>query len=181
MADPDGRAWPRVHALLEQYTPDGWLGRLLLGLVAGSVAGTLVPVGLFALGAFTFFSVLTGMLALPAGIAAAVVAVVTLWPVYLSLIGNLESAADYEHPAATTRRSSGFDADSTPARDLADDQADPTEEDSVALLKRRYAAGELSDEEFERRLGRLLDADERTTADVEAAPSDGERVLETDR
>ncbi|WP_277554539.1 SHOCT domain-containing protein [Halobaculum limi] len=37
-----------------------------------------------------------------------------------------------------------------------------TEDDPVERLKRRYADGEIGDEEFEARLDRLLDADERS-------------------
>lgn len=40
------------------------------------------------------------------------------------------------------------------------------EGDPVERLKRRYAEGEVSDEEFERRLDRLLDADSRLDADA---------------
>jgi len=42
------------------------------------------------------------------------------------------------------------------------------EGDPVERLKRRYADGEVSDEEFERRLDRLLDADSRLDADEDA-------------
>lgn len=38
------------------------------------------------------------------------------------------------------------------------------EDDPVERLKRRYADGEVSDEEFERRIDRLLDADSRIGA-----------------
>ncbi|ELY54983.1 SHOCT domain-containing protein [Natronococcus jeotgali] len=43
------------------------------------------------------------------------------------------------------------------------DESEPTREsvDPVTELQRRYAAGELSEAEFERKLERLLDADER--------------------
>lgn len=50
-----------------------------------------------------------------------------------------------------------------------------TETDPVETLKRRYAAGELSDEEFERRLDQLMDAGaERpaTEREPEKLPSD---------
>ncbi|UIP00028.1 SHOCT domain-containing protein [Halobaculum sp. CBA1158] len=39
--------------------------------------------------------------------------------------------------------------------------SDPDDADPLVRLKRRYADGEISDEEFERRLDRLLDADSR--------------------
>lgn len=47
------------------------------------------------------------------------------------------------------------------------DSEEPTQPDPLETLKDRYAAGELSDEEFERRLDRLLDteSEERTGVD----------------
>jgi len=61
-------------------------------------------------------------------------------------------------------------------RRRADDRAGDTtvgdaEADPVERLKRRYADGEVSDEEFERRIDRLLDADSR----IEAEDTDGSR------
>jgi len=41
------------------------------------------------------------------------------------------------------------------------DDKEPTQPDPLETLKDRYAAGELSDEEFERRLDRLLDTEQR--------------------
>lgn len=53
-----------------------------------------------------------------------------------------------------------------------DDGTEPAagndEVDPLDRLKRRYADGEVSDEEFERRIDRLLDADRRLDADKEA-------------
>jgi len=41
---------------------------------------------------------------------------------------------------------------------------DQSHRDPVTELQERYAAGELSDDEFERKLDRLVDANERATA-----------------
>ncbi|SHH09869.1 SHOCT domain-containing protein [Halobaculum gomorrense] len=57
--------------------------------------------------------------------------------------------------------------------DEADAAVDGSETDPVERLKRRYADGEVSDEEFEGRLDRLLDADARGDA-----ASNGEREPE---
>ncbi len=102
------------------------------------------------------------------GIPMVLVGLLTLWPLYLSLIGNLESAADYSVP--------GMDRANppveTPQRDpSAKDDVDAT--DPFADLKRQYAAGDLSEDEFERRLDARLDevdsstrgADDNTTRD----------------
>lgn len=137
----DHRRW---HAIVEQYTPDGALGRLLLAAVTGSVAS------------FGFFLTVTLVLA-SSGLLPALAALVTggitllallltatlLWPVYLSLIGNIETAANYRVGKPTTPAAQVEESD-----------------DEFAILKRRYAAGELSEDEFERRLDDLLAADE---------------------
>jgi len=62
-----------------------------------------------------------------------------------------------------------------------DDEADEEEEaDPLATLQERYAAGELSEAEFERRLDRLLDSDRRAEGSdhLEGAAVEGERALE---
>lgn len=174
------RDWPRLHALLEQYTPDGWLGRLLLGVTSGSVSGILLFLALYGLVTFTLLSVPGGLLALAGGVATGVLTVVTLWPVYLSIIGNVESADEYAPPAAAGRTGSVFEGRSSDATATAA-TADAPDDDPVALLKHRYAAGELSDDEFERRLDRLLNADERGGASAEPDRPDRDRVAEPER
>lgn len=56
------------------------------------------------------------------------------------------------------------------AADGAATATEPADEDPVNRLKRRYADGEITDEEFERRVDRLLDADSRAESRTEAAP-----------
>lgn len=154
----------RWHALAEQYTPDGALGRLLLAAVTGSVASF----GLFLTLALLLsppgpFAFLVGLLAGGATLLVTLLTAALLWPVYLSLIGNVESASEY-------RVGSGSPAGIDPGR--ATSLSGPTAEsddDALELLKRRYAAGELSEEAFERRLDDLLEADEAVrTKDVES-------------
>ncbi|WP_348608090.1 SHOCT domain-containing protein [Halobaculum rarum] len=129
-----------LHRLLEHYTPDGTLGRVLFV----GCAGLVWPLLLFA--AVTAGAGVVGLvgsaIAFALLLATTAVGLVVLWPVYLSLIGNVESAADY--PDAGGR---GGVADRGRDRDAT----------SVDVLKRRYAAGELDHDEFERRLDRVVD------------------------
>ncbi|EMA41433.1 hypothetical protein C447_01225 [Halococcus hamelinensis 100A6] len=76
------------------------------------------------------------------GSGAVLLSVVMLWPVYLSLIGNLESTRAYSKTNTTT--TTGTDHD-----------------DPLTVVKRQYAAGTISETEFERRVGTLLDTDAR--------------------
>ncbi|MFC7069976.1 SHOCT domain-containing protein [Halobaculum lipolyticum] len=71
--------------------------------------------------------------------------------------------------------------DGSDTGDSAADASDDTAEtDPVAQLKRRYADGEISDEEFERRIDRLLDADSRAESATRRAPErEGEREFES--
>ncbi|USZ69455.1 SHOCT domain-containing protein [Halorussus salilacus] len=132
----DLRPW---HARIEHYTPDGPLGRFLLATVAGSVGTTGL---LFAITtvveAFAFWPILA-LLSLSVGLAGVGLALVVLWPVYLSLIGNVESASEYPEGGVVRPPARTLDAD-----------------DAVSVLKRRYAAGEVSESEFERRLDDIL-------------------------
>ena len=146
----------RLHRLVEHYTPQGTLGRVLLGVVSLGLSPVLILGGFAGLGGiFSLLPFLAGLLAVVVGVAAAVVGVVTLWPVYLSLIGNVESPAAY--PAGTAvRRGVGSARGAVGAAD-----ADPADLDAEELLKRRYASGDLSREEFERRLDTLLDGGRR--------------------
>lgn len=134
----------RWHRFIEHYTPDGTVGRLLLAFGTGTLgilSYVLTSVSLYSLNLFVtlFFAPL--FLALTLG--TLVLTVATLWPVYLSLIGNIPSASAY---------SESFDGSvSTDDRD---------ETDPVERLKRNYADGKVSESEFERRLETLLHKEE---------------------
>lgn len=141
---PSERANPRGwHATFEHYTPDGTVGRVVFAALSGTFA--LVALG----GTATFFGaglvgVLLGVLSLVVCLVAAAATPLVLWPVYQSLIGNAESPKAYARGEVRS-----------PDRDR--------HEDAAAVLKRRYAAGEISHAEFERRLDAVLDdaADDR--------------------
>lgn len=113
-------------------------------------------------GFFSLLPFLAGLLALVGGALTAVVGVLTLWPVYLSLIGNVDSAADYM--SGTGGSASGSRVAAAAAGSGSEPAPDESDLDAEELLKRRYAAGDLSREEFERRLDTLLDRDGRRAA-----------------
>lgn len=145
MTGPDASPLRRLHRLLEHYTPDGTLGRLLLGVPLFVLAPVLFFGGIAMFtGAMSFIVFVTGLFFLLASPPSLVLGVVCLWPVYLSLIGNLESPEAYSGTNRPTRRS--------------DREEDASPE---ATLKRRYAEGDITREEFEERLDALLDVDER--------------------
>ena len=77
------------------------------------------------------------------------------------------------------------DEDQTSDRDAAEDAkghygrtADRAAEDALETLRRRYAAGQLTDEQFERKLERLLETE--TLEDVEERVRPTERTAEHD-
>ena len=153
------------HALIEHYTPDGTLGRLVFGLFGGSVAGLLSWIGAVGLVSGQPLGFLVGVPLSLVGLALIVTAFAALWPVYLSLIGNLEAPETY-----------------AVGEGLETPEADPE-----AILQRRYAEGEIGRETFERRLDDVLatDADrpvdgrrDDTQTDDPDAP--GERVTAAD-
>lgn len=164
------------HELVERYTPDGWLGRLLLAAVVGSIGGTALFVAMVSVLNVLPFWPITALVSATIGLAGVGLALVVLWPVYLSLIGNVESASAY--PVGDGTRS----AKSTPDRDAAaDSDAGATDpDDAVALLKRRYAAGDITEEEFERRVDDLLDLDAALDSSGRSTER-GDRVRERER
>jgi uncharacterized membrane protein len=150
----DGRDW---HHLIEHYTPDGAFGRVLFTALGTLAVGPslLLAAVIWLGGTVSPFLVLEllGLAALVGGVASFLLSVVVLWPVYLSLIGNLASADAYAvggRSAGGGSRSRGIDADDLDAGDG---------NRPAAILKRRYAAGEITREEFERRLDSVMDAD----------------------
>ncbi|MFC7080806.1 hypothetical protein [Halorussus caseinilyticus] len=89
-----------LHRLVEHYTPDESLGRTLLGGTALAFAPFLFLGGATILYGGAVFPILVfGLFSFLVSIPAFVVGVMTLWPVYLSLIGNVESAGAYPEGA----------------------------------------------------------------------------------
>lgn len=170
MADPPPLREQNWHELIEHYTPDGVLGRGLFGFVVASLSASVGMIGIALLFSAGVLGALFGLVVGSVSIAGMLVALTALWPVYLSLIGNIESPKRYGIGSAA--HSVEFEAD-----------ADADGTDPAAILKRRYAAGELTREEFERRLDNVMDTrpdrrDRASTATSEngADPPDRERT-----
>jgi uncharacterized membrane protein len=149
----DSSTFRALHRLVEHYTPDGTLGRVLLGGTALLLSPFLFFGGIeMVASAATFTAFVMGLFGTVFGVPAFLVAILTLWPVYLSLIGNVESPELYPDGASAP-------------------EADEERESAEAILKRRYAAGELSREEFERQLNAVLG----TSSDRRIGRADDER------
>ncbi|WP_137283504.1 SHOCT domain-containing protein [Halorussus salinisoli] len=161
MSESSDSTFRALHRLVEHYTPDGTLGRILLGGTALVSGPFLFFVGVAGLGtAANFAAFLLALLASVLGIPAFVLGVLTLWPVYLSLIGNVGSPAAYPDGASKPRGG---------------------RESTEAVLKRRYAAGELSREEFERRLGDVMGIHRADGSEESKTGDDGDARLERSR
>jgi uncharacterized membrane protein len=137
----------RGHRLVEHYTPDGAIGRILLAIASGSLgvfSFGMTMAGLFSLGVLGVLILAPLFAALTLG--STVLTVALLWPVYLSLIGNVESARAYPESSSKV-----------------DDFGSSNENDPIEVLKRKYAAGKVSESEFERRLETLLGTEGSTS------------------
>jgi hypothetical protein len=112
-----------------------------------------------------------------------VMALLTLWPVYLSLIGKLDKAKHYSvGPEPSTDDASSFDTKPTlhDVDEEAEEDIDELREQikanheadtGIEEIKEQYAAGEISEESLERQIQEQLDSD----------PSDGgSNSVETD-
>ncbi|NGM70090.1 hypothetical protein G6M89_13920 [Natronolimnobius sp. AArcel1] len=147
-----------IRRLIEAYTPDGTAGRLGLATVTGAVGGYALLL------AFGFMinpwvgSLLLVPLGAIAGIGLLITTVVTLWPIYLSLIGHLESPADYSKQPKDDRPP--VDADTSADRN--------NEDDPIEQLKSEYEQDALSEEEFERALEAILATDQSVQSEATA-------------
>lgn len=154
----------RVHALVERYTPDGALGRFLLGGTIGPFGLWLLALGVFAAPAWGLAALFWMPVLLGFGLPMVLLSILTLWPIYLSLIGNVDSAAEYpvgSSSDAGTTESFSTTATNASARAGLDRSAGETpsgadERDPFGDLKAKYENGELSEDEFERRLEERL-------------------------
>lgn len=131
---------------VEKYTPDSAVGRMIFSIVSGPIAGfsLLLSVG------FLYSPVMPSVLTVPVtgsvGVALGILTAFVLWPVYLSVIGNVPAPSAYAEPV----QASSFDV----ANNVAEHRAG----ENVALqrLRERYATGELSEEAFEKRVESLV-------------------------
>jgi uncharacterized membrane protein len=139
---------------LERTLPDGAGRRILLG-VAGAVASLVA--GTYGIN-FVLGPLNLGVLEF-------------VWGVVLALtgVGGLLGSVAILVPAVTTFLAT---TDEPPTDD---ETASIPDGDPVETLKRRYADGEIGDEEFERRLDRLLSADDGARTDEHDATLDRSR------
>ena len=145
----------RIQRSIEEYTPNGTVGRLVIAALSGLGSGISLYISLV----FFFNPVLISLLFIPlfgsVGVATAALAFLMLWPIYVSAIGNVDSPAGY---AANIRASSDrqpVDAAGSRRTSGGNDQAD----EALTALRNRYARGEISDQAFEQRLERLLETE----------------------
>lgn len=146
-----------IRRLVEHYTPDGTAGRIPLATVTGATAAFglwMTAIALFAGGT------LSALTAAPiAGVLTAallLVTVLTLWPVYLSAIGRVDSPTAYSKAVRRDDASSRVDR-----------------------LRDAYRAGTLSEQELERQLEAALGDEERSN-DGSPAPDRDRSELATE-
>ncbi len=144
---------------VDRYAPNGPLGRVLLASV------------------FWIF----GIVLAAATVGGSLVALAMSTPFAIVLLWLSVSLGWSGLKGGNTDRSAERRTDST--RDATVDVADPNElDDPLHIVKARYARGELTDEEFERRLLRLLDVEHGVDDAVRSQEyGTGERGSATDR
>lgn len=177
----------RIHALVERYTPDGAVGRGILGAATGTIGLWLVAIALFEIPRWglTLSALLWMPSLLATGIPLLAFTTLVLWPLYLSLIGNLESTEEYAGPG--TMGDTGAERltnESATASSGAEPKAGT--DDPLEDLKSRYERGDISEVEFERLVEDRLQESTGTPADARGGPSaEGDRSrdrnLERDR
>ena len=132
-----------IRQLVEQYTPDGTAGRLILAFVTGTASFFGVWVTAILLFTGTILSALTlGSIAGFTTVVLLAVTVLTLWPVYLSAIGRVESPTTY----SKRLRQAGSRS-------------------SVNHIANAYRTGELTEEELEQQLETTLEDDVDRSSD----------------
>ena len=109
-------------------------------------------------------------------LAALLVGYVVVVPLVAVLFGDEEDREEW-FDDWTTDSSTDADADADSDRDRTDSSGD--RRDALETLRDRYAAGELTDEQFERKLERLLETE--TLEDADAWVRERERVRDRDR
>ena len=145
-----------IRQLVEHYTPDGTAGRLTLAFVTGTVGFFGVWLTAILLFAGTILSALTlGPIAGFITIALLTVTVLTLWPVYLSAIGRVESPSVYSNRLRQAASRS-----------------------SVDHIANAYRTGELTEAELEQQLETTLENDSDHSSE---SPSSSQESLERAR
>lgn len=133
------------HGFIERYTPNDTSGRLLMAISSGSF-------GVYTL-TWSVATFLTSGLLLPLtlllvalSLGAISLSAMGFWKIYLTLVGDEESMKAHTQvntvPSLEERR-----------------------DDSLAVVKQQYAAGHISEKEFEQRVENLLDADAKSRSE----------------
>ncbi|GAB7017328.1 hypothetical protein JCM18750_01890 [Halostagnicola bangensis] len=155
--------------MIEEYTPDGTFGRSVFSLFSGSVAGYLLFVSLGFLVAPALLSFLIVPLAGIVGFGLAALTVLTFWPVYLSVIGRIDSPTDYSEELR--------DRSSQPFRDFRDQPS----QSRTDRLKRQYQEGTISEDKLERELEHAFENSDLTGSTGEWRLSSRDSHLERKR
>ena len=135
-----------LHRNIERFTPNSAVGRGLFAFLALGFAGFSVWPAFLGLVLTGGLGALLSLFVLTVGATVGLLGLVVLWPIYLSLLGQVDSVSEY----STTGRTSSFDGL---------DEGNPEEDEPLALLKHQYTSGTISEAEFERRLDQLLGMD----------------------
>lgn len=126
---------------VEEYTPDGTLGRLGFGVVTASLGAYMLVLSV----GFLVNPELASWVIVPttavAGVVFGLVTLLTVWPTYLAAIGRIDAPTEYSKTLRTQ---------SSPA-------STPLEQ-----LKAEYRQGQLSETEFERAVEHLFDGSDES-------------------
>lgn len=176
-----------LQQLVETYTPDGAVGRLLFGGLTGSVGAfaLYVALGFLLFTGTTVGTLLVVPLAALLGSVFGALSLTVLWPVYLSAIGRVESPQQYSRKLR--ERANG----ARPPRPSESESATPNESSAAERLQSAYLQGAISEATFERELEKLLadsdstegadDPDSRAGDDLEERSVDvGERSVDVE-
>jgi len=137
-----------MGGLLDQLRPTSPAGRLTVAGVSGAIG----LIGVFMSVGWTYAEAIT--------------------PFFVLAIGLVFSAVAFREAAAVVSMAeSGPETRERRTESTTDERESVPEADPIDVLQRRYAEGELSTEEFEERVDRLVDLDvprrESTDPDVE--------------
>jgi uncharacterized membrane protein len=142
--------------IVDRLAPAGPFRRLVTAAVAAAVGVPAFVYGVFALTwpiqRWLYVGSVGSVVALLAGV--------------LALVAAHSLVADVSGRAAAAGSEAGSHGESVAGGEYAEEDEATPEADPVATLKRRYAAGELGDDEFERGIERLVELDESTARDA---------------
>lgn len=135
----------RWYELIERYRPNDNYGRLLIAISSGSFG---VYTLIWSVATFMTSGLLLPLVLLLVGL--------SLGAVSLSIMGFRQIYRSFTGDRETIK--SPTQVDTMPS--LEERHNDP-----LAVAKHQYAAGHISEEEFEQRVGNLLDADEKSCSE----------------